>query len=450
MTTTYPSYASLSLRMAAACGSAVDPWEIAAVLESDGITDAVAHQRYRAADVFALAERLCADHPRRPEPAAPLPSPWRATPVKHLLRGVLFGLPALAYLTVADRVTGVPGALLLVVSVLLSWAGSQALAYLGHVRLGWGDREDAARVLAGGLLWIAVPVVAMIAGLGYGLAVPPAVTLVAAGQAAYVLAATVALVLGREWWLLAALLPGVGAAVAGRGTYDGPLAWCAAGSVLAAVVLAVVTLRGARPRDPRPEELLAAAPNALFGVVVGALLIFVPAAVTFDPAPDRLPGTAAALAALLPLSISMGPAEWLLYRYRSATHRALQQAHTLASFGRQAAGALAVVFAGYVFTLVTLSIAAAALAAGFTGEGPPMRTLAAAALVGDALFVALLLMSFGIRKPVVLVCLLALVADLLLLRVATPLSIQTVTATGLLAALLCLALATLRRASLHH
>jgi hypothetical protein len=272
---------------------------------------------------------------------------------------------------------------------------------------------------------------------------------------AYVLAATVALVLGREWWLLAALAPGVGAALTGLilgrdALHSAPFAGCAAGSVLAAVVVAVLAVRSVRPRPPRGRELLAAAPNALFGVAVGALLIFVPAANTFDPAPDRAVGTGAALAALLPLSVSMGAAEWLLYRYRSATHRALQKAQTLTEFGRRAAAALLGATAGYLAALLTLSSAGAVLAMLLTGDAPGVRPIATVAVVGSALFVALLLMSFGIRRLVVVACLLALVADAVLLRHAPPDQIQAGTAAGLLVVLLAYALATLRRAQLHH
>ena len=448
-------YAELAERMTPACREAVDTREIAAVLEADGITDAVARTRYAATDVFDLAERLCRETPRRPDPAALMPSPWRATPLLHVLRGVLFGLPALAYLTVADRITGLAAAVLLVVSVLLSWATGQGLAYLGHVRLGWGDRADAARILGGGLIWLAVPTVALTVAVGLYLQVPIAVTAVASAQVAYVLAATVALVLGREWWLLAALAPGVGAAVVGMiiggsALRSAPFAWCAAGSVLAAIAVAVSSVWGHRPRLPHFRELLAAAPNAAFGVTVGALLIFVPAVHTFDPAPDALVSKGAALAALLPLSVSMGPAEWLLYRYRSATHRALQRAQTLAAFGRRAGAALLGAAAGYLAALVALSAAAAGIAIVLTGRELSLRPLATAVVVGAALFLALLLMSFGIRGPVVAACLLALAADAVLLRTAPPEQIQAVTAAGLLIVLLVYALAALRRAQLHH
>jgi hypothetical protein len=450
------AYDELADRMAAACLEAVDPREIVAVLEAEGVTDAIARSRYGSPDVFDLADRLCVSTPRRPAATTPVPSPWRATPHLHILRGVLFGLPALAYLTVAGRIAGIPSAVLLVVSVLISWAVGQGLAYVGHVRLGWGDRNDAARVLGGGLLWAALPSVAVTVGLGLILGVPFAVTAVAAGQVAYVLAATVALVLGRELWLLAALVPGVGAAVAGlvlgdKALKSAPLAWCAALSVVAATAVAIYSVRGAKPRWPSGAELLAAAPNAAFGLLVGALLIFVPAVRTFDPAPDPAVDKGAALAALLPLSVSMGFAEWLLYGYRTATHRALQRAHTLAAFGRRAGAALLGAAAGYLGALVALSIGGAALAVAVTGKGPTVGVLASAAVVGTALFVALLLMSFGIRLPVVLACLLALVADgLLLLRADAPEQIQTVTAAALLVVLLGYALATLRRAQLHH
>lgn len=449
------AYDELVERMTPACAQAVDTREIAAVLEADGITDAVARSRYDAPDVFVLADRLCARIPRRPDPAALLPGPWQATPVRHLLRGVLFGLPALAYLTVADRISGVRSAALLVASVLLSWAAGQGLAYLGHVRLGWGDPADAKRLLSGGLLVLAVPSVAAVAVAGPLLGVPAGVTVVAAGQLAYVLAATVALVLGREWWLLAALVPGVGAAVAGLAVGDAtlrsaPFIGCAAASVVAAAGVAVLTVRGARPRLPTVPELRAAAPNALFGVAVGALLIFVPAAHTFDPAPDEVPGTGPALAALLPLSVSMGVAEWLLYRYRAATHRALQQAHTLPAFGLRAVAALLGVAGGYLLALSGLSAAAAVVAIVLTGDGPSPGVVGTAIVVGVALFLALLLMSFGIRRLVVAACLLALAADVALAGTAPPETIQAVTAAGLLVVLLGHAVATLRRAQLHH
>ena len=454
-------YDELATRMAPACAEAVDDRQIAALLESDGITDSIARSRYGSPDVFELAERLCRDMPRRPARTEPQPGPWRATPHLHLLRGVLFGLPALAYLTVSDRVTGRGSAIVLVVSVLLSWSTSQGLAYLGHVRLGWGDPAGAARVLRGGLLWAALPTVGVTLVSALVLSVPAIVGLVAAGQVAYLMAATVALVLGKEWWLLLALVPGVGAGavwlvVGGVVVRLVPFGWmpfaaCAALSVLGAVAVAVVATRGAEPGLPTLAEATAAAPTALFGMCVGALLLFVPAVRSLDPGPDPVVGVGAGLAILLPLSLSMGPAEWLLYTYRAAMHRASQRSHTLAAFARRSGVALLGTAAGYLTALLVVSAIGLALVARLSHGSLPIAQAVGSAALGVALFVALLLMSFGIRLPVVAACVLALVLEaVLLVRGGSPEDVQTVAASTLSVALLVAALLALSRATRHH
>lgn len=447
-------YADLAGWMSPVCATAVDSYEVAAVLEAGGVTDVTARERYSARDVFDLADRLFRQTPRLPQPNRPADGPWRATPVTHVLRGVLFGLPTLAYLTVADRITGPRPAALLVVSVLLSWAAGQGLAYLGYVRLGRADRNGAAAVLSGAALVVAVPAAAVVVALGFALGVPLAVTLVAAGQVAYVLAATVALVLGREWWLLAALVPGVGAGigelVAGPAAgSSGLLAGAAGLSVVAAVAVAGWALWGVRPQLPRRDELAGTLPTVAFGALVGALLIFIPAVRALDPGPDPRAGVGAALAVALPLSISMGAAEWLLFRYRSATHRAMDGSRTLRAFARLVSAALFRATAAYLAVLVTLFLAGIYLALLLTGELPRVWPVVAAVLIGPALFLALLLMSFDIRGPAVLACLAALTANLALAPHAPPETVQAVTSAGLLVALYVYALATLRRAQLH-
>ncbi|GLY93858.1 hypothetical protein [Actinoplanes sp. NBRC 103695] len=406
--------------------AAVDRYEVAAALEADGITDATARDHHAADDVFDLADRLFREAPREPQPNRPAESPWRATPVTHVLRGVLFGLPALAYLSVADRLSGPRSAVLLVVSVLLSWATGQGLAHLGQLRRSQSGHAGAAGVLGGAALAAGLPAVAIVAGLGFALGVPLVVTLIAAGQLAYVLAATVALVLGREWWLLAALAAGLVTPIAG---------------VAAAIVVACWSMRGVRPQLPTRAELTAALPAGTFGVLVGALLIFTPALRALDPQPGHGTGVAVALAVLLPLSVSMGAAEWLLFRYRAATHRAMAESRNFRSFGRRASTALFRATAGYVAVLVALLVAGIVL----TGELPHLEPV----LIGPALFLALLLMSFDIRRPVVLACLAALTTNLALIPLHAPETVQAGTAAGLLVALYVYAARTLRRAQFH-
>jgi hypothetical protein len=447
-------HADLAGWMTPVCASAVDPYEVAAVLEAGGITDVAARERHGARDVFDLAGQLFRQVPRERQRSRPVAGPWRATPVTHVLRGVIFGLPALAYLAVADQIAGPRPAIVLVVSVLLSWAAGQGLAYLGYVRLGRAGRGAAAAVLSGAVLLVALPAAAATGALGFALGVPPAVTLIAVGQLAYVLAATVALVLGREWWLLAALVPGVAAGIgdlvpwpaAGR---SGLLAAAVAFSVAASTAVAGWALRGVRPQLPSRAELAAALPNVAFGALAGALLIFIPAVRALDPGPDPRIGGGAALALTLPLSVSMGGAEWLLFRYRAATHRAMAETRTLRAFGRRAAVALVRVTTGYLVVLVALVLAVIGLSRLLTGELPATGPVVAAVLIGPALFLALLLMSFDLRGPAVLACLAALAVNLALVPLAAPESIQAITASGLLGDLFGFALVTLCRAQLH-
>jgi hypothetical protein len=377
--TIYGSQSGLAGWMMPVCASAVDSYEVAAVLEAGGMTDATARDRYGARDVFDLAARLLRQFPPQRQPAQPVACPWRATPVTHLLRGIVFGLPALAYLAVADQIAGPRPAVLLIASVVLSWAAGQWLAYLGYVRLGRGGRSSAAAVLSGATLLLVLPSAAMLVVLGYALDVLPTVTLVAVGQLVYVLAATVALVLGREWRLLAALVPGVSAGIAeliaapapGR---SGLLAAAVAVSVIASAAVAGGELLGVRPALPSRAELVTALPNAAFGALAGALLIFTPAVRAIDPAQDPRTGLGTALALTLPLSVSMGGAEWLLYRYRALTHLAMEQSRTMRAFGWRAAAALCLTTAQYWAVLITLVLTAVGLARLFTGEVSSQRS----------------------------------------------------------------------------
>ncbi len=214
-TVTPDPIAPLAKRTEALCAGAVDTFEVAAGLEAEGINDAAAVALYGQPDVFALAEELYRRSPRRAENAKPANNPWRSNAVHHLLRGVLFGLPGLCYVA-ASRSLAAPGAVAaIVLSLLLSWGASEALSYLGYVRLGQGDKAGAARVLRRGLgvALAAVLPATLLAGWAFGAG--PVGAAFAVGQASYLLAATVVLVSGAERWLLAALVP----SVAGSGFY---------------------------------------------------------------------------------------------------------------------------------------------------------------------------------------------------------------------------------------
>jgi hypothetical protein len=348
--------------------------------------------------------------------------------------------------------------LVLVVSVLLSWAVSQGLAYVGHVRLGWGDAAGSARVLRAGLLAGLVAVPALTAATAAVLSVPLPVVLIAVAQVVYLLAATVALVLGAEWLLLAALAPGVfaalvGLALGGDAVRSAPVVGFVVLTVLASVVVAGYATRGARPGLPTRRELTAALPSAGFGVAVGGLLLFVPAARSLPPAGWAvlsLPGAAASLAALVPLSVSMGFAEWLLVDYRARGFRALQLTGSLSAFARRAGAAFAGATAIYLTVLLTGCAAAAVLVVAAGQPSPDLAALAGYLTLGGALFVGLTLMSFQVRGVAVAACALAGVVEIGLLTVVRrPEAVQLGVTLVLFLVLLGYALRVLGRATRH-
>jgi hypothetical protein len=227
------------------------------------------------------------------------------------------------------------------------------------------------------------------------------VLLFATAQGVYLLGATVLLVMRAQRWLLCALVPGVvasgGYLLAGRpGPVAGlvwlPLAVCA----LLAVVLAV--LRTARPGPTiggvlAGTELRGALPHALFGLLAAGLLVFPVVVTRFGS------GSVVPVAALLslPLSLSMGAAEWSLYSYRRRVRKLLQSSHTVGQFALRARLALLGAVARYVAAVALLIAATLAVAA--VGRTRPewtvLRACGSYLMLGCALFVALLLQAVG-------------------------------------------------------
>ncbi|WUI01222.1 hypothetical protein OHR68_05205 [Spirillospora sp. NBC_00431] len=469
---------ALRERMADLCASAVDPLEVTAGLEAEGINDEAA-RGYGHPDVFALAEDLYSRTPRRPPAPEKSEPPWRAVPWRHLLRGVLFGLPGLCYVMGGPMLNGASAGALLVFSLLLSWMMSQGTAYLGYVRLGFGNRADAARVLRYGLaagLLVVVPVTAA-AGAVVG-AGAKAATL-SAGLCAYLLAATVAQVNGAEVPLFLALLPGVGASLVylsgngwtlPSGSLDGTpgavpahvpgTVWIAWGVSLAATMALAVVCTSGRSGGGRAaghgaghgpvvtrRDLAAALPFAVFGLLTGGLLTYtLLCALAGRPVP---PGTTTV--SVLSLSLSMGGAEWILYVYRRRVHDLLVTHTDMAGFGRAARVALAVALARYVASLVAL-LTVAALLAGLPGTAGTVRALGGFLALGCAFFLALVLQACGRVEAVLAVfgCALAAeVAAALAVPRAAPGTVQLVAAGALLAFLMTYAGRVLARATSH-
>ncbi|GAA3396423.1 hypothetical protein [Streptomyces roseoviridis] len=398
----------LAARLDALTAAAVHPDEIAAILESDGMTDDHIRLTYGRADSFALAEDLYARTERRhPAPEAPPAGPWYTGLAGCLLRGLVFALPGLAYVLGAPLLaTGPgrhglpPGAVPLIAGAVTGWVWNQALAHRAYSWLGLGDRRAAVRALltgapAGALAGAVVAALAARPGEG------PA-ALFGAGQALYLAAATVLLVLGRERALLCALLPLAGAVPAFR--HDLPDALrvlLLLLSLTATVTFAALVLRpGARrPGAARPARgragppLAASLPYGLFGLGSGLLVLY------------------AGADAVIALTLSMGPAEWLLHRFRGTALARLRLLTTARAFRRAVTATLARCLVGYLAVLFVLSVTAALLWPGAAAVSAP-RT-GSLLLVGAVLWLGLLLQAFGAVAGAAAVCLLAATAQAL-------------------------------------
>ncbi|MEG8275306.1 hypothetical protein [Streptomyces sp. AHA2] len=401
----------LAAELADRIGPAVHPYEVAALLEAEGLSASVIDERYGHPNLFSLASALYERVPRTfPEPPAAA-DPWRPDTVRCLLRGVLFALPGLAYLLTAPLWNAGGNVPSLVVAGLASWAWGQALGHRAHLRLATGRREAGRTLLVGAPAGavVATAIAALPAGGG-------PVTLVAAAQSAYLAAAGVLLVLGRERLLLAALSPLLaGAAV---------LPWWEPGAVvrtglpalalLATLAVTAHVLRGAL-RVPAVTgasgpRLRSSLPYGLFGLAAGVLVL--------------LEGRQEPYAVIV-LTLSMGPAEWLLYRYRGLSVAALRSTATPAAFLLRSAGILGLCLLGYLAPL---------LPAALLLDADPVALL----LLAAALWTALLLQAFGAAWPPAGICLAAAAGAAAVVLLRLPPGIATALPLGCGTAALCL------------
>lgn len=413
---TYRRVDELCEQMAEVCASAVDPLEIAAALEFEGVGDRSVREWYGFPDVFALAEEMYRRVPRRPSEPLPLADPHRRRLLRSVLHGLLYGLPAVYYPAATGLLFGRTALTVLIVSMLVSWAIGQGLAHLGYRRLGWTGVGQARRVLRGGLAVGMGMVVLIMAVTALVMPAPVGSVAFGVGQGAYMLGACVLMVLGIEHLLVVVLAPGLLGATAflvlGRPPVLEPAVWGAlAATPMLALVLAVVCTRQTGPATTGrlfvAAELRGALPSLAFGFLAAALTAF-PIAVGL---PGRPGANVGAVLAAVPLSLSMGAAEWSLYWYRRKTQRLLRSTAHLDGFARAARLVLLNAVLQYLAAACLLTGAAIAVAAK-TGLVPPqepvMAGLVAYLALGGAMFVALLLQAFGVRRVTLLACAAAL------------------------------------------
>jgi len=405
--------AELSRRFDDLCVRAVDPCEIAAGLEAAGFTDTAVAARYGVPDVFALAEHLFAATPRRlAGTRSRATNPWRERPVRHLARGMAFGCPGIVYVAALPGATGPAERWLLVFALTLGWAVGQAAVFLGYLLDGRGDRAGARAVLRAGLVVAVLAALALVALCGGR--VGPVTVGLAAGQVVYLPAAAVVLMLGHELLVLLALVPGlVGAGLlltarsstsaAGAGPDTAVLVGAGGIAVSLLVVVAVAVWLTRRPRWRRPggpstADAWLACWHGGYGVLA-ATMVCLPAVL---PTSAGAPASGTDGTWLLPLTWSMGVAEWLILRFRRRAHDLLDEHGTPAGFAGGARRTLAAGAACYVVVLVVLTVAVPPVTGGDVGAVLREPVLPAVGLLlGFGFYLALLGISLGAVRRVV-------------------------------------------------
>ena len=218
--------------LAHAVASSVDPLEAAVVLESRGSQRPPRPRpvrrrgRRRAGATGDPGGRAGPGH-GEPDAAPPPPAALAAPPRTRWLGPprILYAVPALVALALVPAVDPVESALVLG-GLVVSWAWSYGVASVAWAYLGDRDPAGARRflrrsLLVGVFLAVVVATVAVYAALilTSTMQVTLATVALLAGQSAYLMAAAVLLMTGRELLLLAALAPAVaalGLGLAGR------------------------------------------------------------------------------------------------------------------------------------------------------------------------------------------------------------------------------------------
>lgn len=332
-------------RVARLAGAAIDTLQVAALLESQGVTDRSARESYGYDDVFQLAEEVYARLPRtavpefRIETHADRWQTWR-----ELSHGLLYALPTVAYPAVLVGLDTRTLVVALVYATAVAWVWGMGVSWVGYRLLSRFGTGPAGRWLrlssAAGLVVVAAGGLAVreLLHVGTGL------VLLSVSQMGFQLAAGALLFYRLERWLLVTALPGLGCAIAYL--VMGQPRWFAGivvGAAVGSVVLGLGTACAASLREAPPagvavptaargtprygREIAGALPIVGYAVVCAGILLFTDSRFV-------LARTDLAVGAT-PLVLGMGALEWRARRFGEGSLRLLTTTYHPAEFGRR-------------------------------------------------------------------------------------------------------------------
>lgn len=379
--------------LASVVSAAVDPLEIAASLETFGLSNSVVQKRFSYDDVFGLAKQLYTMAEFQPAPVAGRRKVRPGSPV-DLGRGIIFAAPTLMFTGAALALRSSLSWWTVPLALICGWAFSQAVSYVGFSREAWGEPPGTAVVWA--LLAALISTAALglagdslLGGRFYGV-------LFAAASCAFMTAAAELVVHGEERVIGALLLPGaIGSLVfVTRVPFALPVVAAVALSAVSVVATVFASLRHLPARWWRrpvlnPADLPTAVRYFATGLCCG---FFVGLFIVLEPAkggPHSWPAAAA-----YPMILSLGAMEWQLRSLRAGAWGASFKTNSVAEFGREVRKRLALSTFWYLCVLALMTAAVQVLAH-FRGVLVPAPLLAAGTCLAVAFFFALVVSSSG-------------------------------------------------------
>lgn len=377
---------------------AVEPLQVAAMLESQGLNDKTARELYDHTSVFSLAETAYS-HMRSKDAPPPRSSTLlkRARPVAQILHGLLYAMPA-ALLPAASGLVGtqwlMPG---LVLTTGLGWVIGGAATHLAYSLIGHGHVRSAGRVLRTGLL-LGVLGVAMLAGVLTGLRDGPVELIVlCVMQVTFQVSSGILLFYRCEGWLGLIMMPAVMAGVAYIVIGDsviGLLTLCVGFACIMACLAGALRLTLTRGPDGAAADpplrlfaranLRAVLPWVLYSTLSAVFLLQAEARYVLDRTDIAVAGAG--------LVIGMGILEYRAHAFEDEARAAIRQVHYPSDFTRHGRWLLAKGLLICLGWLSVLSMLPLAFLLGKNDLTPASVAMGAAhVIIGGAYFVAFLL-----------------------------------------------------------
>ncbi len=382
-------------QLAAQCSAAVDALEVAARLETHGVSSRVAIDSFGYPDVFTAAEAVYASLPFVDVDPPTSTSVVMGGPV-DLLRGALYALPALFLPVVVTGFALHVRWWVLPVGLTVAWGAGQASATVAWSLRGRGDeRSDSlvafTSVMACALLCLGCAVLAVRLLGGNETS-----TVLAVAIAAYIAASGMLVFQRAEWMLAVCMVPAVVGSVLALGLLPVSIthraaSWCVVATAALVVVVANRHLLARRWRRPTLVRADRARAVRFFAYGLGCGL-FISVFIGFAA---QLDGSGGALViAVCPLLATLGLMEWQLRSFRSRATSALATSPDLRRFGGRVRSAFVRSVGLYVVTLALLSVAGVEIGYARDASYVPIL-LACVGALGIAFFLALLLATSG-------------------------------------------------------